>query len=241
MSNLKSLERELKSLANLKKGPVLQRFFKTGPGQYGEGDVFIGLTVPIIRQIAKKYLNLSLIDLKQLLASQIHEFRLAALLILVSQYNQTKDLKAKKKIFDFYYTQRRRINNWDLVDLSAPNIFGDYLLVTKQKLSRLLIMAGSKDLWERRIAMLSTFSFIKAGRSEEAFQLARKLLSDQHDLIHKAVGWMLREVGKRVSESKLCAFLDREVSKMPRTTLRYAIERLPVPLKSHYLKIKKVL
>ncbi len=238
MSSLKSLEKELKSLANPKKALILQRFFKTGPGQYGAGDVFIGLTVPLTRQIAKKYQDLSFQDLKRLLASQIHEFRLTALLILVFQYQRARDLKTKKQIFDFYYTIRKRINNWDLVDLSAPKIFGDYLLVTNQGISRLISMTRSKDLWQRRIAMVSSYSFIRAGRSEEAFQLARELVNDKHDLIHKAVGWMLREAGKRVSEKQLCAFLDQEVYNLPRTSLRYAIERLPDNLKNYYLKIK---
>ena len=146
MSSLKSLEKELKSLANPKHALILQRFFKTGPGQYGAGDVFIGLTVPLTRQIAKKYQDLSFQDLKRLLASQIHEFRLTALLILVFQYQRARDLKTKKQIFDFYYTIRKRINNWDLVDLSAPKIFGDYLLVTNQGISRLISMTRSKDL-----------------------------------------------------------------------------------------------
>lgn len=241
MSSAKDIERELKSLSNPAQALILQKFFKTGPGQYGEGDVFIGLTVPLIRQTAKKYRDLSLSDLKTLMTSPIHEFRLAALFILVSQYNQAKDLKIKKQIFNFYYSVRQRINNWDLVDLSAPNIFGDYLLVTNSGIDRLIKMAGSRDLWDRRIAMLSTFPYIKAGRSQEVLLLARKLLGDQHDLIHKAVGWMLREVGKRVSELQLRAFLDKEASKMSRTTLRYAIERLPANLKDHYLKIRKVL
>ena len=237
---LKELENELRSLADPKRAAGARRFFKTGPGQYGAGDVFIGLTVPDTRRLAKKYQDLGWNDLDRLLKSKIHEFRLAALFILIARYQKAGDPKLKKRIFDFYYARRRRINSWDLVDISAPNIFGDYLLVTKQGISRLLIMAKSKDLWERRIAMIATFSFIKAGRSEEALQVAARLLHDRHDLIHKALGWMLRELGKRVGQDHLTAFLDREAAGMPRTALRYAIERLPTDLRAHYLRLKKV-
>lgn len=238
---VKDLMRELKASGDAQKGLFLQRFFKTGPGQYAAGDVFLGLTVPQQRQIAKKYRDLPLASLQELLDSPIHEFRLSALFIMVWRYEQAADLREKKKIADFYYKNRRQVNNWDLVDLSAPNIFGDYLLVTNQGMGRLIKMTASKDLWERRIAMLSTFAFIKAGRTEETFTIAKHLMGDRHDLIHKAVGWMLREAGKRVSEGELGCFLDEHALQMPRTMLRYAIERFTPERRRYYLKLGKVL
>ncbi len=241
MSGARALIRELKSHGDIERGRFLKRFFKTGPGQYGAGDVFLGLSVPQQRAIAKRYRDLELREIAKLLASPIHELRLTGLFILVFQYGAARTLPKKKKIFEFYLANRRRVNNWDLVDLSAPNICGDYLVVTKQGAARLLKMTAARDLWERRIAVLSTFAFIKAGRTAEIFTVAHKLLADKHDLIHKAVGWMLREAGKRVSESELLNFLDRHASRMPRTALRYAIERLPAKKRRHYLNIKKVL
>lgn len=238
---LKKLITELESFRNDKQGLFLARFFKTGPGQYAAGDIFWGLSVPKQRQIAKKYQKLSLDDLSYLLSSPIHEQRLVALIILIYQYESTDDLKTKKRLVDFYWQKRAGVNNWDLVDISAHHLLGDYLLVTKQGISRLLKMTASPNLWTRRIAMVSTFSFIRAGRTKEAFMVAKALLGDQHDLIHKAVGWMLREAGKRGSETALIAFLDRFAPKMPRTALRYAIERLSPDKRRHYLNIKKVL
>lgn len=240
-SDLKHLTEELHAQRDDHRSSILQRFFKTGPGQYAEGDIFLGLSVPAQRQIAKKYSHLGFEELSGLLSSDIHEYRLVALLILVRQYRDAPNLRQKKKISDFYYSKRRRINNWDLVDLSSYNILGDYLLVTKQGISRLIKMSASSNIWERRIAMVSTFAFIKAGRAKEPLAIASRLLADKHDLIHKAVGWMLRETGKRASESALLSFLDHNAAKMPRTALRYAIERLGPKQRMYYLNIKKVL
>ena len=246
-SNLKKLTKELESNANKPQAAILQRFFKTGPGQYGAGDRFLGLKVPLQRQIARKYRDLDQPGIKELLNSKIHEFRLVGLLILVEQYEAAQELKGKKKIVDFYLKNTKGINNWDLVDLSVYKILGDFLyrqekvllkktqiisLKSKKLLNKL---AESKNLWERRMAMVSTYAFIKAGRHEETFALAKKLLQDEHDLIHKAVGWMLRETGKRVSRSKLLEFLDAHHHLMPRTALRYAIEHLTPREREHYL------
>lgn len=239
MSSLQLIQRELKSRADKGRAIISQRFFKTAPGQYGAGDIFLGLTVPMQREIASRYPDLSLSDIRALLSSPTHEFRLSALLILVRQYEVAPSLAAKKKIADFYYRVRRRINNWDLVDLSAPNILGNYLLLSGQGIALLLKMADSKNLWDRRIAIIATLAFIKAGRYEEAFALAEKLINDRHDLIHKAIGWMLREVGKRISEAKLRQFLNRQAARLPRTALRYAIEHLDQNRRQHYLSIKK--
>jgi 3-methyladenine DNA glycosylase AlkD len=234
-----SLARELEAAANPAQAAILQRFFKTGPGQYGAGDIFLGLKVPTTRAIAKKYRGLPLSGVERLLASRFHEFRLAGLLLLVDAYEQADNLKEKKVIFRFYLDSAKqgRINNWDLVDLSAPNIVGDYLLESGVGTSILEKLALSSNLWERRIAIVSTFAFIKAGQSAEVFRLARQLLSDQEDLIHKAVGWMLREAGKRAGEEGLIRFLDKETARMPRTALRYAIERLRPEQRAHYLQL----
>lgn len=247
MSVIQKLKQELNSLENKPQAAILQRFFKTGPGQYGEGDRFLGLKVPLQRQIAKKYSSLDWKGLQELLASKIHEFRLVALLILVEQYETASDLKDKKNIVDFYLSNTKGINNWDLVDSSVYKILGDFLsrqeellakganilaLDAKQLLNRL---AESKNLWERRMAIVATYAFIKAGRSAETFRLATQLLKDEHDLIHKAVGWMLREAGKRVSEKELLDFLDKYHAKMPRTALRYAIEKLRPAQRERYL------
>jgi len=234
MSKLQEITSELKKRANPLHASILQRFFKTGPGEYGAGDIFLGLKVPVQRQIVRRYVDLDRKSIQALLDSKIHEFRLVALLILVAQYEAAKDLKSKKSIVDFYLKNTSRINNWDLVDLSVYKILGDFLLVTgKTKL--LSELAASKNLWERRIAMIATYAFIKAGRTAEVFALAKQLLKDEHDLIHKAVGWMLREAGKRVSARELKEFLDRHYQSMPRTALRYAIERLSPSERERYL------
>ncbi len=228
---LKQLQRELNRLKNPQQAKVLQGFFKTKPDQYGAGDIFLGVTVPQQRRLAKQYVTLKPKQLKELLSSAIHEYRFTALLILISQY-RTGDKTQKEKIYNFYLNNSRFVNNWDLVDLSAPKIVGDYLSdKSKQPLFKL---ARSHQLWERRIAIVSTFEFIKQRQFTPTLKIARLLLNDQHDLIHKAVGWMLREVGKR-DQSLLEKFLIRHLKNMPRTTLRYAIERFPEKKRKYYL------
>ena len=223
----------LKQLASPERARVLARYFKTGPGEYGEGDIFIGLTVPQTRSVAKAFKKLPLAELEILLHSPIHEERLAALLILVAQFEKAEPNK-QKEIVNFYLKNTHFINNWDLVDSSAHTILGVYL--EKQPKDLLYKLANSKNLWERRIAIIATFNFIRQGESNEALSLAEQLLSDSHDLIHKAVGWMLREVGKTCGEGTLRSFLKRHYSKLPRTTLRYAIEKFPEAERKAWLK-----
>jgi len=217
---LYDLKKELRASADPERARNLAWFFKTGKGQYGYGDRFIGLTVPTVRRIAHRYVHLPLTDVATLLASPIHEHRFAALEILVAQYEREKS----KAIFDFYLKHTKFVNNWDLVDTSAPYIVGEHLLKRPRKV--LYRLAKSKNLWERRIAIVSTFSFIKAGEIDDTFAIAKLLLDDDHDLIHKAVGWALREAGKQ-SKPELLRFLKANYAKLPRTTLRYAIERFP--------------
>jgi len=226
------LKKELKSKADPKKAKLLQGFFKTGPGQYGEGDIFLGVIVPEIRKTAKKFSHLKLNDLKKLLQSKIHEERLAALLILVNKFEEAED-KIRQQIYDFYLKHKRHINNWDLVDLSAHKIVGAHLLDKPKDI--LHKMAESKNVWERRIAVIATFNFIKNEIFEDALKIAKKLLKENHDLIHKAAGWMLREIGKR-DLAALEEFLKKHYKDMPRTMLRYAIERLPEKKRQAYLK-----
>jgi 3-methyladenine DNA glycosylase AlkD len=221
--SLSDLRRDLARASNPRLARSLALFFKTGKGEYGEGDQFCGITVPELRKIAKRYLHLGLTDLKKLLGSRLHEHRVTALEILVFQY-EAADESRKQKLFDFYLRHTRYINNWDLVDGSAPYIVGEHLVSHPRKiLSRL---AKSPNLWERRIAIVATAAFIKRGDLQDTFGVAALLLKDKHDLIHKAVGWMLREAGKR-SEPAMLKFLAQNYSAMPRTALRYAIERVP--------------
>jgi 3-methyladenine DNA glycosylase AlkD len=232
ISPISQIKTDFEKLANPKQAAVLQRFFKTGKGQYGFGDIFLGIKVPVQRTLAKKYRDLPPVDVVSLLQSKIHEHRLTALLIFILKY-QKADTKAKKEIFNLYLKHRKHINNWDLVDLSAPNIVGDYLLDKERDI--LYTLAKSKTLWDKRIAILATFEFIKSGDAKDTFQIAEILLNDEHDLIHKAVGWMLREVGKRIGQKTEESFLQRHYRTMPRTMLRYAIERFPEPLKKKYM------
>jgi 3-methyladenine DNA glycosylase AlkD len=225
-------QRRLRSFADPETAVVLARFFKTGPGQYGEGDRFIGVKVPATRKVAGEFKDLPLPQIESLLLSNTHEARLLALIILVGRF-KTADDAARSLIYDFYLANTRHINNWDLVDLSAPQIVGGYLEARGRKpLDRL---AKSGSLWERRIAVLATFWFIRQGDFADTLRIAERLLDDQHDLIHKAVGWMLREVGKR-NEAALEAFLGSHCRTMPRTMLRYAIERFPEKKRRAYLK-----
>ncbi|MFQ5974984.1 MAG: DNA alkylation repair protein [Candidatus Hydrothermarchaeales archaeon] len=229
---LDQLKEDLLKLENPEKAKILSRFFKTGKGQYGEGDVFLGIKVPEQRKLAKKYKDLTLKDLQKLLKSKIHEHRLTALIILVNKFKKA-DEPGKKEIFNFYLKNTKNINNWDLVDGSAPNITGDYLL-EKDK-SILYKLAESDNLWERRIAILSTFRFIKNNEFEDALKISKMLLNDDHDLMHKAVGWMLREIGKRDLEKEE-QFLKKHCKEMPRTMLRYAIEKFDENKRKAYLK-----
>ena len=193
---LVNLKQDLQKLANPQQAQLLQRFFKTGPGEYGEGDVFLGIKVPEQRKVAKKYKNLPLEDLRSLLSSKIHEERLIALFILIFHYQKTKN---KTELINFYLKNTKHINNWDLVDLSAPRLLGDYLLNNDRKI--IYKLANSKDLWEKRIAVLATFMLIKHNQYEDTLNISTILLNDQHDLIHKAVGWALREIGKKRPKS----------------------------------------
>src|SRR5665811_1661500 len=235
-NDLKKLKEEVKSLASPQKARILERFFKTGKGEYGEGDIFIGLQVPDARKIVRKYAHISLEDTLQLLASEIHEERLIALLIMVGKARRG-DESEKEILFNKYLGNTLYINNWDLVDLSADKIVGSYLFEKPKDI--LYSLAASKNLWERRIAVMATFDFIKKGFYEDTLKLARILLNDRHDLIHKAVGWMLREIGKRCSQEVLEQFLLVNYKQMPRTMLRYAIERLPEDLRLQYLTGEK--
>ncbi|MBU0743902.1 MAG: DNA alkylation repair protein [Gammaproteobacteria bacterium] len=230
---LKKIRNDLHKLADSDKAQTLQRFFKTGPGQYGYGDKFLGITVPMQRVVAKNYYKLAqLSDLRVLLTSKLHEERLLALLILVLQYKKA-DLSQQKRIYSFYFANVAGINNWDLVDLSAPKIVGQYLFDKEKDFLHKLVK--SKNLWQRRIAIVATHYFIQNGFYQETLNLAEKLLNDKEDLLHKATGWMLREVGKR-DFGVLDGFLSNGYQIMPRTMLRYAIERFPEKLRLAYLR-----
>jgi len=227
MLRLSDLRKELRAAADPERARNLAWFFKTEKGQYGHGDRFIGLTVPAIRRIAHRYVHLPLTDVAKLLASPIHEHRFAALEILVAQYE-----RGNHAVFDVYLKHTRYVNNWDLVDTSAPYIVGQHLLTRPRKI--LYRLAKSRSLWERRIAIVSTLAFIKAGEIDDTFAIAKLLLQDDHDLIHKAVGWALREAGKQ-STPALLRFLKQNYSALPRTTLRYAIERFPAAQRKRIL------
>ncbi len=226
------IRKRLLDLEDKEKAKTLQRFFKTGPGEYGEGDIFLGVMVPQLRKLSKEYGELDLGEVEALLKSSVHEERLLALLILIRKYNRGGEAE-KKKIYGLYLKSTRWINNWDLVDLSAPNIVGDFLM--KRSREPLYRLACSPSLWERRIAILATFQFIKSHQFDETLRIGEILISDQEDLIHKAVGWMLREVGKRDPAAEE-SFLREQYRQMPRTMLRYAIERFPVARRELFMK-----
>lgn len=227
-----TVQRELRRLANPERARISQWFFQTGPGEYGAGDQFIGLTVPQLRKLARQYRALSLTETKRLLRSSIHEERLLALLILVAAFARA-DAASQQHIYQAYLQNTRYINNWDLVDSSAAQIVGAFLAQRSRMPLRQL--ARSDSLWERRIAIIATFHFIRHGEFLPTLAIARQLLDDREDLIHKAVGWMLREVGKRDLPAEE-RFLRRHYRQMPRTMLRYAIERFPEPKRLRYLK-----
>ena len=229
---INNLKKDLQKIADKDKAKILQRFFKTGKGQYGEGDVFIGGKVPDQRKVAKNYPDLTLEEIQELLSSKIHEYRLTSLFILIGKYKKSNE-KKKKEIFNFYLKNTKNINNWDLVDLSAPNIVGDYLLDKKRDI--LYKLSKSKSLWGRRIAILATAAFIRNNEFKDTLNISEILLNDKHDLIHKAVGWMLREVGKRNQNSEE-EFLKKHYKTMPRTMLRYSIERFDEKKRKFYMK-----
>lgn len=226
-----SITKRLKKMGDKEHAAISRRFFKTGPGEYGEGDIFLGIKVPVLRKLAKEYLELPLKDVKAILGSKYHEERLLSLLIMVGQFYRG-DQKQKKDIYGLYLKSTRFINNWDLVDTSAHHMVGPYLM-DKSK-APLYKLAQSEILWERRIAIMSTFHYIKHDDFTDTLKIAGMLLGDKEDLIHKAVGWMLREIGKRHLPSEE-TFLKKHYQKMPRTMLRYAIEKFPEPKRKRYL------
>ena len=229
---LAHLQKELAQASDQERARNLAWFFKTGKGEYGEGDVFCGITVPVMRKIAKRHLYLKLSDIKKLLGSPIHEHRSVGLEILVFQY-EAGDAATKDKLFYFYLKNTSYVNNWDLVDASAPYIVGEQLLSKSRE--SLYQLARSSNLWERRIAIVATLALIRNDQLKDTFAISKLLLNDRHDLIHKAVGWMLRETGKR-STSALLNFLEENYAALPRTALRYAIERLPEAQRKRILK-----
>jgi len=229
---VKEAKADLRKHADPERAKGALRFFKTGEGEYGEGDRFLGLTAAHVREVARKHRELRLGDLTELLRSPYHEDRSVALLILANQFRRAEE-PARERIFRFYLRNTRRINGWDLVDLSADKIVGAHL--DGKDAALLHDLARSQSVWERRIAIIATFHFIRQGRFDTTLEIAEALLGDKHDLIHKAVGWMLREVGKRDRSSEE-VFLRRHCARMPRTMLRYAIEKFPEPLRQKYLK-----
>lgn len=227
-----NIQNEIKSFENVEKIPVYLRFFKTGVGEYGEGDQFLGLTTPQIKRIVSKYYKeISLKEVEEILHSPIHEFRMFALSTLVMKYEKYPELQSE--IFNIYLKNTKWINNWDLVDVTAPKIIGHYLL--KRDRSVLYTLANSTNLWEQRISIMSTFTFLRNMEFEDTFKISDILMNHKHDLIHKAVGWMLREVGKRSINSEK-EFLKTRYKNMPRTMLRYAIEKFEENLRQQYLK-----
>jgi 3-methyladenine DNA glycosylase AlkD len=229
-----TIQKEIKKLQSKSRAPVLQKFFKTGPGEYAEGDVFYGLTVGQSRALAKTFKDLPYPELADLIRSPIHEERLISLIILSERFHKVKATE-QTRIFKFLIKNRKGINNWDLVDTIAPAVFGPYLFEKNRAI--LFKYARSKNLWERRIAIMSTFHFLRQNDFNDTFKIAELLLNDEHDLIHKASGWMLREIGKRdlPAEKK---FLNKYATHMPRTMLRYAIEKFPEKERKYYLNLK---
>ncbi|MFA5030069.1 MAG: DNA alkylation repair protein [Patescibacteria group bacterium] len=226
------VKNKLHELKDPKQAQNLQRFFKTGKGDYGEGDIFLGIKVPLQRKVAREFLSLSVSEVEKLLKSPIHEHRLTALLIWTYQFPHV-DEDIQKKIYSSYMRNTKYINNWDLVDVTAPQIVGAYLLPRSRE--SLYTFARSKNLWKKRIAIISTFTFIRDKDFNDSLKIAHILLGDTHDLIHKAVGWMLREVGNRNRKLEM-EFLNQYAASMSRTMLRYAIEKFPKPLQYMYLK-----
>ena len=229
------VQKELKKVSSLKRKKANEWFFKTGKGEYGHGDKFIGVSMPNARKIAKSFTELPPAEVKKLLSSKIHEERMTALIILTLQYAGSP-VVGQLAIYEFYLKNTKHINNWDLVDISAHKIIGAHLLKQKKADRKILYkLAKSKDMWERRIAIVTTWQFIREGQLDDTFKLSKELLNDKEDLLHKAVGWMLREAGKK-DVKKLEAFLKANNKKMPRTALRYAIEKFGEKKRKAYLK-----
>lgn len=233
--NASSVMREMRRLADPRRASSSQRFFRTAPGEYGAGDRFLGLTVPRLRELARKYRDLQLSEIENLLESQWHEARLFAAVLLANRYPKA-DAPTRDRIYRLYIRRTDRINNWDLVDASAPAVVGAHLL--RRSRAPLRRLARSRSLWERRIAVVATQYFISRGEFDDTLRLAELLMHDEHHLIHKAVGWMLREVGKR-DEAVLLSFLDRHAGAMPRTALRYSIERLTPVQRKRYMAVPR--
>jgi 3-methyladenine DNA glycosylase AlkD len=229
--------RALRQFASPERAALVARFFKTGKGEYGEGDVFIGPTVPECRLVAREFRALPLPEIDKLITSRVHEERLTGLFILVAQFQRAKDEATRERLFKLYRKRLAFVNNWDLVDSSAPYIVGAWL--SGKPRDWLDELAKSRVMWNRRIAMVATFYFIRRGEAEDAIRIAGLLVNDRHDLIHKAVGWMLREVEKRASAPALERFLRKHAATMPRTMLRYAIERLTPAEKEKWMGMGK--
>lgn len=233
----KKIQTDLQSLSDTNRATKSARFFKTNKGEYGAGDVFVGITMPKLRTLAKQYYQtVTFSNIEKLLASPIHEYRMLGLLFLVYKYKKVAS-QDKKTIYNYYVKHITCVNNWDLVDVTAPHIVGDYLVEIDAP-QQLYVWAKKDDLWLQRIAIISTFSWIRVQNFEPTLKVSKLLLAHPHDLIHKAVGWMLREVGKR-DQKKLYGFLDVHAIQMPRTMLRYAIERVPDTKRRYYLTLKK--
>lgn len=234
MTTCNDIINELKALGNEEKRRVLQGFFKTGEGQYGYGDKFMGIPVPLSRGVAKKHKAASVATVEDLLRSEWHEARLCALLIMVEKARRG-DEETRRQMFELYLASTGRINNWDLVDLSAPQIVGEWLMQGPRDV--LYTLADSPLLWDNRVAIVATYAFIKNGDLDDTYRLATRLMDHPHELIHKAVGWMLREAGKK-DMPRLMAFVDKHYASMPRTMLRYAIEKYPEDMRKEVLKRK---
>ena len=226
---------EIQALANKEIAKHSLRFFKTAKGEYGHGDIFLGVRTPQIRLIAKKHIGISTTEMKTLIKSKYHEERLLGLIILVNKYSKAKDEKSKNQLYKIYVSSFKYVNNWDLVDVTCPHIIGKHLMDNNRSI--LYSWAKSDDLWTKRIAIVSTHWFIRKNDLQDTFKIAEMLLNDEHDLIHKAVGWMLREAGKRDLEKEEI-FLKKHYKNMPRTMLRYSIEKFPEPKRQKYLKGK---
>jgi len=225
--------KEIRALANEDRAKHSLRFFKTDKGEYGYGDIFLGVRVPKIRLIAKKHINISNKDMRTLIGSKYHEERLLGLIILVNKYSKSKSEKDRNKLYNTYISSFKYVNNWDLVDVTCPHVIGKHLMDKNRSI--LYTWAKSEDLWIKRIAIISTHFFIRKNDLQDTFKIAEILLNDEHDLIHKAVGWMLREAGKRdIKKEEI--FLKKHYKTMPRTMLRYSIEKFPEPKRQKYLK-----
>ena len=236
--NLQSLKKDIRVRGTAARARVSLRFFKTGKGEYGEGDRFLGLTMGEQREIAKRYRDLDSSALEKLLGSLWHEERMIGLLILVFRYERAKTFAEKREVFDFYIAHRSAANNWDLVDVTTPNIVGDFLS-GRNDLGMLFRFARSNNLWERRMAIIATLACIRNGDFGTTLEIATRFLDDTHDLIHKATGWMLRETGKK-NTAVLVSFLEKYAPRMPRTMLRSAIEKFPPEERRRFLEMKRM-